>query len=147
MTGPARVQPGSRVTLHLAIRLPDGEEALSTFAEDPVKLRIGDGTLEARIERAIEGLASGDRETLLLSPEQAYGPYDPSLIQTLARGEFEATGEPEAGQLIAFSLPNGDETAGVVLGVEGDRVEVDFNHPLAGHPITLDVEILAVDNG
>jgi len=53
---------------------------------------------------------------------------------------------PEAGQLIAFQLPDGEETAGLVLEVADGQVEVDFNHPLAGHEIRFSVEILSVAN-
>jgi FKBP-type peptidyl-prolyl cis-trans isomerase SlpA len=144
MTDSHEILPGSAVTLHLRILLEDGSEVLSTFDEDPVSLVMGDGTLQPGLELALYGLKANDTQTLNLMPDQAYGPRNPALIHHLPRSDFDTDFEPEAGQVIAFQLPDGEETAGIVLDVEEGQVEVDFNHPLAGHEITFSVEILEV---
>lgn len=145
MSDPLQILPGSRVSLHLSILLEDGTEALSTFGDEPVTLTMGDGTLQQGLELAIFGLSAGDRQTLNLLPEQAYGLRDPALIQHMPMTDFEADFTPHPGQIIAFALPNDEEAAGAVLCVDEGQVEVDFNHPLAGHEITFTVEILAVE--
>lgn len=142
--GPAQIVPGAAVTLHLAISLEDGSEAISTFGEEPLSLVMGDGTLQPGLELALYGLCAGEHQTLNLLPEQAYGLRDPSLIHFMPLTDFDAAPPPEVGQVIAFALPNGQEAAGTVLGIEHGRVEMDFNHPLAGHEITFRVEILEV---
>jgi FKBP-type peptidyl-prolyl cis-trans isomerase SlpA len=144
MSEPAQILPGGQATLHLSILLEDGTEALSTFGEEPVSLTLGDGTLQPGLELAIYGLSAGDRQTLNLLPEQAYGLRDPALIQQMPMTDFSTDFTPEPGQIIAFSLPNDEEAAGTVLSVGEGRVEVDFNHPLAGHAITFTVEIIDV---
>lgn len=141
---PTVIVPGSQVTLHLSICLEDGTEALSTFDEEPVSLTLGDGTLQPGLELAIYGLKPGDEQTINLLPEQGYGTRDLALIQHMPRAEFEADFTPEVGQVIAFSLPNGEEAPGLVTGVEEGQIEIDFNHPLAGHEITFKVQILSV---
>jgi FKBP-type peptidyl-prolyl cis-trans isomerase SlpA len=147
LTAKAEILPGSQVTLHMAIRLEDGTEAISTFGEEPVELKMGDGTLRPGLELALYGLKAGDRQTLNLLPEQAYGLRDPALIQPMPLSDFEPAFEPEVGQIVAFALENGDEAPGSIRGIEDGEVEVDFNHPLAGHEITFEVEILAVSAG
>lgn len=139
-----QILPDCPVTLHLSISLEDGTEALSTFGEEPVSLQMGDGTLQPGLELALYGLRAGDTQTLKLLPDQAYGPRDPGMIHHMPLSDFDAGFVPEAGQLIAFALPDGEEAAGVVLGMEAGQVEVDFNHPLAGHEITFRVEIISV---
>jgi FKBP-type peptidyl-prolyl cis-trans isomerase SlpA len=146
MSDGAQIVPGSRVSLHLKITLEDGTEAISTFGEAPLDFTLGDGTLQPGLELAIYGLAAGDTQTLNLLPEQAYGHRDPALVQYMPMTDFDAAFEPEVGQVIAFALPSGDETPGLVLAVDEGRVEVDFNHPLAGHEITFTVEILSVES-
>ncbi len=89
---------------------------MSTFGEDPVDLQMGDGTLQPGLELALYGLRPGDTQTLKLLPDQAYGPRDPSLIQYMPLTDFDGEFTPEAGQIIAFALPNGEEAAGMVLG-------------------------------
>jgi FKBP-type peptidyl-prolyl cis-trans isomerase SlpA len=147
MTIQSEILPGSQVTLHLAIRLEDGTEALSTFDEDPVELQMGDGTLQPGLELALYGLKAGDEQTLNLMPEQAYGLRDPALIQHMPLTEFDTGFTPEVGQIIAFRLASGEEAPGAILGIEDGQVEVDFNHPLAGHEITFEVQILEVTAG
>ncbi len=138
------ILPGCPVRLHLAISLEDGSEAVSTFGEEPVDLQMGDGTLQPGLELALYGLKAGDNQTLKLLPEQAYGLRDPALIQHMPLTDFDGEFTPEVGQIIAFALPNGEEAAGTVLDVEGGQVEVDFNHPLAGHEISFRVQIISV---
>lgn len=135
---------GSRVSLHLSLTLADGTEALSTFAEDPMTLVVGDGTLSQGLELALYGLKAGDAETLELVPGQAFGSRDECLIQTLPRSDFPADMALEPGLVIGFTTPSGEEMAGLVRKLESDRVEVDFNHPLAGRPVMLRVKILSV---
>jgi FKBP-type peptidyl-prolyl cis-trans isomerase SlpA len=148
MTAPgnvARVAPGRRVTLHLALSLPDGTEALSTFGEEPLSFVMGDGTLTEGLELSLYGLRAGDREALELDPEQAFGLRDESLIQTLPRSDFPPDMTLEPGYILAFTTPSGDEVAGQVLEVGGQQVELDFNHPLAGRHLHLRAQILSVD--
>ena len=136
--------PGCDVTLHLAIALEDGTEAISTFGEEPLSCTLGDGTLQPGLELALYGLRAGDTQTISLLPEQAYGLGDPALIKYMPMTDFDGAFTPEIGQIIAFTLPDGDEAPGSVIGLDDGRIEIDFNHPLAGHEITLRVEILSV---
>lgn len=145
MNDTPQILPGSNVSLHLRIELEDGTEALSTFDEEPVELVVGDGTLQPGLELAIYGLRAGDHQTLNLMPEQAYGTRDTGLIHSLPLTDFGEDMSPEEGQLIAFQLPNGEETAGLVREIADGQVEVDFNHPLAGHEIRFTVEVLSVE--
>jgi FKBP-type peptidyl-prolyl cis-trans isomerase SlpA len=144
MSEPIQIVPGVRVRLHLAINLEDGHEAISTFGEEPVECVMGDGTLQPGLELALYGLSAGETQRLRLLPEQAFGLRDTGLIRHMPLSDFEAAFTPEVGQVIAFALPNGEEAAGTVLAVEQGQVEMDFNHPLAGHEIEFVVEILEV---
>jgi FKBP-type peptidyl-prolyl cis-trans isomerase SlpA len=144
MNEAAQIVPGARVSLHLAINLEDGSEAISTFGEEPVECVMGDGTLQPGLELALYGLSAGEQQRLRLLPEQAFGLRDTGLIRHMPLSDFEAAFTPEVGQVIAFSLPNGEEAAGTVLAVEQGQVEMDFNHPLAGHEIEFVVEIIEV---
>ncbi len=144
-TGGPRIDLGSRVRLHISIALEDGSEAISTFGEEPLELRVGDGTLLQTLELALIGLAAGDTETLEVDPEHAFGAHDPSRIQTVDRTRFPADVVPVPGTVVGFTGPGGEEVAGTVLAVEGGTVRVDFNHPLAGHRIRYRVQILEVE--
>ena len=130
--------------MHFSLALEDGTQAVSTFDEEPLDFQMGDGTLQPGLELGLFGLRPGDTQTLTLTPDQAYGWHDDKLIQTMPLADFAGKIDPEPGQLVAFSTPEGDEAPGIVLAVEGDQVKVDFNHPLAGHNVVYRVEILTV---
>jgi len=138
------IGPGSRVTLHLSLTLEDGTVAETTFGDDPHTFTMGDGSLLPGLELALYGLRPGDTQRLVLSPGQAFGLPDSAQVRWLPRSGFDAALALEPGVIIGFETPAGEELAGSVLSVGEDRVEVDFNHPLAGHAITFAVEILEV---
>ena len=144
MTTDKEIIGDSQVTLHFSLALPDGTQALSTFDEEPMQLQMGDGTFQAGMEMALYGLKAGDEQTLTLSPEQAYGYPNEELIHPMPLSDFASGFQPEVGQIIAFSMPNGEETPGAIIEISDDAVKVDFNHPLSGHDVVFRVKILDV---
>jgi len=138
------ITPGSEVTLHFALARTDGSEVISTFDDDPTTLQIGDGSLTEGLENTLLGLKSGDKQSVILEQEHAFGPRDDEKVQTMKSSDFPADMEIEPGLIVAFETPQGGEVAGILTTIEGDSVSVDFNHPLAGRDVVFTVEILAV---
>jgi len=144
VSGSREILPGSTVTLHFSLSLPDGTEAISTFGEEPLRFQMGDKTFQPGMEMALYGLKAGDEQTLTLTPEQAYGDPEPGLVQRLPLTDFGEL-QPEVGQIMSFALGEVGETMGIIREIDGDEVVVDFNHPLAGHEVVFRVQILAVE--
>ena len=141
------ITAASRVLFHFTIKLEDGSVADSTTLHGkPARLRMGDGSLTASFEQCLLGLQQGETKSFTLGPEQAFGLSNPDNIYHLDRAKFGSDVEPKVGTIMAFSQPNGSELPGIIRAVEGMSVTVDFNHPLAGHTVTFEVEILAVDD-
>lgn len=138
------VSPQSRVTLHLALTLEDGTVAESTFGAEPLTFTMGDGSLVRGLEIALYGLLPGARQRLELEPEQTWGLRDPGRIHRMPRAAFDAGLELAPGVIVGFETPAGEELAGAVLEVGERDVVIDFNHPLAGHTVVYEVEILEV---
>ncbi|VAW77862.1 hypothetical protein MNBD_GAMMA13-901 [hydrothermal vent metagenome] len=136
---------GSSVTMHFALRLPDGMVVEDSFDNEPLTFVMGDETLDKGLELALYGLKPGDRQTLTLMPGQAFGMRDKASLQWLPMDQFPADIEPEQGQIIGFTGENGEELAAAIVEIQGQRVKVDFNHPLAGREIEFEVEILDVN--
>ncbi|MFN2339176.1 MAG: peptidylprolyl isomerase [Gammaproteobacteria bacterium] len=141
---PGHIQPGSKVTLHFTIRATDGTVMESSVGDEPQTFVMGDGTLLEGFELALVSLKAGERQTITLRPDQAYGPRDPDALTVLPRGHFPPKLAIEPGAMVVFTTAEGHEVPGRVLGLRGDAVEVDFNHPLAGQEVVLEVEILEV---
>lgn len=139
------IEPNSRVTLHYRITLEDGTVADDTWEDDtPLIFTIGDGTMLPNMEASLIGLNEGAEESLLLTPEQAFGHPDSENVHRLDLTDFDMA--PEPGQIIGFTTPNGEEIPGMVIEVADDKVMVNFNHPFAGHTLKFEIQILAVDS-
>jgi FKBP-type peptidyl-prolyl cis-trans isomerase SlpA len=135
---------GSTITLHLSLTLEDGMVAESSFDDEPITFTMGDGTLVHGLELGLYGLSAGDTQRLQLTPEQAFGLYDPANAHQMLRAEFASDIELQPGVIIEFVSQEGDAIPGTVISFNDEYVELDFNHPLAGHTIIFDVEIIDV---
>ncbi|QWT42072.1 FKBP-type peptidyl-prolyl cis-trans isomerase [Dickeya dadantii] len=139
------VTNGCEVLVHFALMLEDGSVAESTRESGkPAMFRLGDGSLSAALEAQLLDLRVGDRRQFSLPPESAFGPSNPDLIQFFLRRDFAQTGVPDVGTIMLFSGMAGNDMPGIIREVAEESVTVDFNHPLAGHTITFDVEVLEI---
>jgi FKBP-type peptidyl-prolyl cis-trans isomerase SlpA len=141
------IQPGSEVVIHCSITLEDGTVAESTFGEEPLRFVMGDGTLLRNLELALYDRRIGTHETLNIDPEYAFGVRDEGAIVVQSRTDFPAEMMLEEGQIILFTTAEGEEVPGAIRAIEGDKVTVDYNHPLAGHEITFEYEVLEIHPG
>ena len=148
---PTTVQPGSFLTLHYRMAGPDGKDIISTFGGKPATLSLGAGELSPAIEQRILGMAEGTRSTFELPAGVAFGDRNPELIQWVARKLLNELGDPDekyqVGDVVQFPTPDGQgQYAGAVqqVGDEGGAVQFDFNHPLAGQPVTFEAFVIGV---
>jgi FKBP-type peptidyl-prolyl cis-trans isomerase SlpA len=139
------IDKGTKVTLHFALKFTDGQIVDSTFEKAPATLEIGDDNLPENFEAYLMGLKAGDRETFEVPPEKAFGQHNPSNVQSFKRHEFSADMVLEPGVVVSFADARQQELPGVVSRVEGDEVDVDFNHPLSGRTLIFEVEIIDVE--
>lgn len=138
------IAENSKVTLHFALKLANGEIVDSTFDKKPATFTVGDGNLLSGFERKLFGMHRGERAQLTVSPEEAFGQPNPSNVQHFKRDDFDPAMELYEGLVISFADASKAELPGVVARFDADEVVVDFNHPLAGRVIYFEVEILDV---
>lgn len=144
MKDPAPLRLGDHLTLHY--RLTCAEQiVVDTFPDEPESFTLGAGELEGRLETLLLGLNEGEHVIFELAPGEGFGPRDEALIHSLPRSDFPAGMELEPGHGIQFELPNGQTMMGSVVETGVDTVRVDFNHPLAGLPVTLEVQIISIE--
>lgn len=146
------VQHGSFLTLHYRLSGPAGD-VVNTFASAPATLTLGTGELSPALEARLIGLAEGNRTTLELAAGEAFGPRSPDMMQWMARKELIDLGGADesyaVGDVVKFPTPDGQgEFAGVIVDFrsdhKGEAVLFDFNHPLAGQPVTFEVQLIGV---
>jgi FKBP-type peptidyl-prolyl cis-trans isomerase SlpA len=146
------VRPDSYLTLHYRIVLASGPGAGSVFADTftgrPATLQLGSGQWAPGMEAALLGQAEGQRYSVDLAPSEAYGERNPDLVQRVTRAMLATHAGPQAdfepGDLVEFTAPNGGRYSGILKEIDADSALFDFNHPLAGIALRLDVHILGV---
>lgn len=136
---------GTQVTLHFALKLAGGDLIDSTFDKDPAVFVVGDGQLLPGFEECLLGLEVGDEQSFEILPEKGFGMPNPNNRQIMSVDMFDLEMELSEGLMVSFADANKAELPGVIVAIEEGKVEVDFNHPLAGKDITFEVKILAVE--
>ncbi len=109
---------------------------------------MGAGQWAPGMEQALIGHAEGERFTFDVPAADAYGDRNPELLQWVARSMIESEAADPAeftpGEIIEFTAPNGGRYSGVLKELDDDRALFDFNHPLAGIDLRVEVSLLGV---
>src|SRR5262245_25755904 len=138
------VAVGRSVSIAYTLRLEDGTVVESTKGQPPFVYRHGDGELLPGLERALEGMAVGEKKQGTLAAADAFGEVDASLFY-----EIDAARIPEAdrraGAWLDYRDPSGERRRVRVHEVRGDRVVVDMNHPYAGSAVRFEVEVVKIE--
>ena len=143
------VQSGSFLTLHYRLAGPAGD-VINTFEDKPATLSLGTGELSPAMEQHLLGLPEGTHATFELAAGEAFGERNADMQQWVARKLLNELGDPDekynVGDVVQFPTPDGQGSyAGAVMQVRDDgAVLFDFNHPLAGQPVTFEVEIIGI---
>lgn len=139
------IGPGTKITLHFALQLDNGDMVDSNFERDPATFTVGDGNLLPGFEKALFGMLEGEHKTLVIKPEDGFGQRNPNNIQEIARSQFSPDLELSEGLMLSFADAQKTELPGVVQRFDDEVVVVDFNHPLAGRDILFEVAILKIE--
>ncbi|MCK4742591.1 MAG: FKBP-type peptidyl-prolyl cis-trans isomerase [Sulfuriflexus sp.] len=139
------IQAGSSVLINYTLAIEDGTVVESTEGTDPLRFSLGDGTLIEGLEAVLLDMKVGDRQCLQLEAVEAFGFADETNVHMLTRDKFPEDMPLEKDLIVGFTTPSGEEVPGRIMEMpDDDLVVVDFNHPLAGHAVTFDVEVMAI---
>ena len=147
-TAPAVVTAGSFLTLHYRLAGPAGD-IINTFADKPATLSLGTGELSPAVEQRLIGLEEGTHATFDIPAGEAFGDRNAEMQQWVARTLLAKLGDPDeryaTGDVVQFPTPDGQGSyAGAVIASNDTAVQFDFNHPLAGQPVTFEVRLIGV---
>lgn len=136
-----QISEGKQVELDYTLTVR-GEVIDQSEPGEPLTYVQGSGELIVGLERALEGKQAGDTLQVTVPPEDAYGERDPENVLTLPRADFAEDVAP--GETYYTQVKDGSVMPFTVLSLEGDKVTVDFNTPLAGETLHFDVKVLSV---
>ena len=136
------IKEGSKVKVHYTGKFEDNQVFDTSRDREPLEFTLGEGQLIAGFENGLVGLTTGDKKTVELEPEQAYGPIRDELINDVPMERL-----PEGvkqGQMLQAKTEQGEMNV-VVTEIKETTATVDANHPLAGKKLIFDLEVVSVN--
>jgi FKBP-type peptidyl-prolyl cis-trans isomerase SlyD len=137
------VQKDKIVSIDYVLKDEAGSVLDSSQGSDPLDYLHGHGNIIPGLERELEGKAVGDVVDCVIKPADAYGEYDQNLVFDVAKSDFESPDDVEVGMQFEAHSEEGSRIV-TVVGIDGDNVSVDTNHPLAGKALHFNVKIADV---
>ena len=135
------IQNGSTVTVHYTGKLTDGQQFDSSVGREPLQFMIGSNQVIPGFENGLIGKSVGEKVTLTIPVDQAYGPIREDLLMKVSNDQLPRP--VQVGQQLQ-ATNNGQIVNVSVKEVHEDHAVIDANHPLAGQALIFDVEVVGV---
>lgn len=142
-----QVKSGDTVRVHYHGRLNDGSTFDSSEGREPLEFEVGSGNVIAGFDRGVTGMQVGEKKTINIPSDDAYGPKNDEMIMEFPKDRFPADMEPEVGMQLNMSNGAGQNFPVTIAEVRDDVVVLDANHPLAGQDLTFDLELVEIVKG
>tara|TARA_Y100001970_G_scaffold243106_1_gene308085 strand:- start:592 stop:1041 length:450 start_codon:yes stop_codon:yes gene_type:complete len=143
-----KVAFNKRIDLHYSIENPSGMVFESTFDKNPIKFKIGDGTIPQKLEITLYGLKEKDKQEITLDPKDAFGIRDEKKTIVISKNQFPDQKMIEVNNVIEVDTKenNGklDTSFAIIKDVRDNDVLLDLNHPLADVTVKFTAEIVKI---
>ncbi|MCH8531572.1 MAG: peptidylprolyl isomerase [Saccharospirillum sp.] len=123
------------VSIHYEVKDEDGVVVDSSEGREPLVYLHGHNNIIPGLEKALDGLSTGDDFDVVVQAEEAYGDYQDALVQSVPMEAFQGVEKVEEGMVFTAQTQGGPLQV-TVTAIEADTVTVDGNHPLAGKALS-----------
>ncbi len=139
------IEKGSKIKLHYTGTLEDGTVFDSSKDKEPLEFEVGAGQVILGFDEGVIGLKAGDKKTIHIPVEKAYGQYDETRIGEYPKENVPKDMELMVGAKMFLQSPDGGVALATIKEIKEEVVVLDLNHPLAGKDLTFEVEIIEVN--
>ena len=139
-----QVKTGDTVKIHYTGTLTDGTRFDSSEGRDPLQFQVGSGQIIPGLDSALPGMTPGEKKTVQVPCDQAYGAVNPQARQAVPRDQIPADIPLEPGTQLQMQTPQGQVMPVTVAEVTETEVTLDANHPLAGRDLVFDIELVEI---
>ncbi|MBB5346620.1 FKBP-type peptidyl-prolyl cis-trans isomerase [Desulfoprunum benzoelyticum] len=141
------IQPNDTVTLSFTGKLDNGEAFIIVSPDEPLTVTLGNLELPPSVEQALLGMDVGETKKIRIAPDEGFGPRQKELVQIITNQEMIDKLKPQPGMILSLKTEkDGQEimVPATVVRATDSELEVDYNHPLAGHHLTYTVTIIGI---
>jgi peptidylprolyl isomerase len=139
------IKSGDTVRIHYTGTLTTGETFDSSDGRDPLEFTVGSGMVIPGLDVALPGMALGEKKTVNIASDQAYGPRHEEGIQAVPKADFPPEIPLEVGLQLQMQTPDGRAMPVTIADISETEVTLDANHQLAGKDLIFDIEIMGID--
>jgi len=142
-----QAKSGDKVKVHYHGRLTNGETFDSSEGRAPLEFEVGGGMVIKGFDEGVTGMQVGEKKTVNIPFDEAYGPRNPEMLVEFPRDKFPKDMELELGMPLMMNNGADQQFQVVVTEIQEDKVVLDANHPLAGQDLVFDIELVEIDGG
>jgi peptidylprolyl isomerase len=139
-----KAKNGDKIRIHYTGKLEDGNVFDNSKERQPLEFIVGDGEVMPGIEKGVIGMEPGDTKTIEIPPEEAFGPKRKELVIEVPKSELPNQITPTLGQRLKMHDPDGDHIELIITDINEETITLDANHPLAGHTLFFDLELVEI---
>jgi FKBP-type peptidyl-prolyl cis-trans isomerase SlyD len=139
------VGSGKKVTLDYTLTV-DNKQVETSVGKTPLSFVVGNRNIIPGLEAQMNGMHMNEEKVINVAAKDAYGDVDPKAFKEFPVTSLPKGMEPKAGMVLQATAPDGSKFPAIISEVKGDKVVLNFNHPLAGKALTFKVKILNIQN-
>jgi peptidylprolyl isomerase len=139
-----QVKAGDVVKVHYTGKLVNGEQFDSSVGREPLEFTVGAGQMIKGFDDAMPGMNLGEKKTINIAPEDAYGQRSEEAIIEFPKANVPADMVLEPGMPLTLSNQAGQPVPVIVVEVKDDVIILDANHFLAGQELIFDIELVEI---
>jgi peptidylprolyl isomerase len=145
LTTGAVAKNGDTVQVNYTGKLADGTVFDSSIGREPLEFTLGNGQMIPGFEKAVLGMKVGEKKTVTIPADQAYGPHLDELVVEVPRDKLHSDAELAVGQILQTTAQNGQQIMFTITAIsDNGTVTLDANHPLAGKDLTFEIELVKI---
>ena len=139
-----KAKNGDTVKVHYTGKLTDGQVFDSSVNAEPLEFTLGQQQVIPGFEEAVVDMQPGEKKTIEIVADEAYGQPSDDLKQQVQRGMLPDDIELKVGLQLTAQNQSGQPFTVTVAEFDDDNVTLDGNHPLAGKDLTFDLELVEI---
>ncbi len=135
---------GDGVKVHYTGQLTSGDVFDTSKDRQPLEFEIGSGKVITGFEKGVINMKVGESKRITIKPEEAYGQRREELVMNVMKNDLPEHITPTVGQQLQMRQQDGSSMNVFIADIDEDNVTIDANHPLAGHTLYFDVELVEI---